>query len=111
MAPTTKPAGSAPLRRSARIQVRMPVLISGKLEDGKAFKEEALILTVSKFGAKLKTQLVLKIGSQLNVQPKNRQQAAAFRVVWVGKENTPRAGEIGIEYLNVSNLLGVSFPD
>ncbi len=105
-----KVTSSTPLRRSARVSVRVPVTISGVLPDGKPFTEETHILTVSKFGARLKTQHPLKIGTQLKVKPKQR-EAGSFRVVWEGREGTPRAGEIGIEYLRVSNLLGVSFPD
>lgn len=108
---TTKPPGPAPLRRSARVQVHIPVMVSGALADGKPFYEEAFILTVSKYGAKLKTALPLKVGSALQVQPRSRSMAGQFRVVWVGREGTLRAGEVGIEYLKVSNLLGVTFPE
>jgi hypothetical protein len=107
----TKPVGPAPLRRSARVQVRIPVRISGKLAEGTGFQEEAYVLTVSKYGAKLKTSLPLKVGGLLQLQPRTGSMSAQFRVVWVGREATPRAGEVGIEYLKVSNLLGVTFPE
>lgn len=100
-----------PLRRSTRIHVRVPVTISGKLPEGKPFTEDTHILTISKFGAKLKTQLPLKVGFQLKVQVGRRREAALFRVVWTGREGTAREGEVGIEYVQVSNLLGVTFPD
>jgi PilZ domain len=106
-----KPDGLAPLRRSVRVQVRVPVTISGTLPDGSPFRQHGHIVTVSKYGAKLKTELPLKVGTQVRVKPEKGSQPGLFRVVWVGREGTPRAGEIGIEYLRVSNLLGITFPE
>lgn len=106
-----KAPGTVPLRRSARIHVRVPVTVSGTLPDGKPFNEETLVVTVSKFGAKLKTQHPLKVGAELKVQPKQRRSPSLFRVVWVGREGTPRAGEVGIEYVEVSDLFGIAFPE
>jgi PilZ domain len=106
-----KPAGPAPLRRSVRVQVRVPVTVSGKFADGTPFREQGQVVTISKYGAKLKTGLPLKVGSEVRVQPQKGSQPALFRVVWVGREGTPRAGEIGIEYVRVSSFLGVTFPE
>lgn len=106
----TKATGSIPFRRSARIQVRIPVTLSGTLADGKPFTEETYVITVSKFGGRLKTEIPLKVGAEVHLQPRNRGESAPFRVVWVGRKDTSRAGEIGIEYVNLSSLLGVTFP-
>lgn len=106
-----KPGGSAALRRSARINIRVPVTVSGTLPDGKPFSEETFILTVSKYGARLKTQHPMKVGAELSVKPRQARESARFRVVWTGREGTPRHGEVGIEYVQVSNLLGMTFPE
>jgi hypothetical protein len=105
------PAGASPWRRSSRVQVRMPVVISGTLPDGKPFKETTHISTVSKFGARLKTLSPLQPGMEILVKPLQKKETSRFRVVWMGQEGTPRAGEAGIEYVQVSDLLGVAFPD
>lgn len=102
---------SSPIRRSARVNLRMPVNISGKYSDGKPFVEETFAVTVSKFGAKIKSTLPLKVGLQLRLRPKGRKTFALFRVAWIGQQGTAREGEIGIEYVQVSNLLGVAFPE
>jgi PilZ domain len=107
----TKQAESSSFRRSARVHVYVPVVISGKLPDGKPFSEETLIMSISKYGAKVKTDLPLQVGMQVKIQPKRRRETANFRVVWKGREGTPREGEVGIEYVKVSNFLGVAFPD
>jgi hypothetical protein len=103
--------GSSPLRRSARVNIRLPVKISGTNTDNKAFTEETQVLTVSKYGAKIKSAQALNLGVQLKVQPKGRKDPGIFRVVWIGKPGSPREGEVGIEYIQVSNLLGVAFPE
>ncbi len=104
-------AGTPSVRRSARVNIRIPVVISGTLPDNKPFQEETFAVTLSKFGAKIKTALPLKEGMQLKLKPKGRKDSAIFRVAWIGRAGTPREGEVGIEYLRVSNLLGVAFPD
>jgi len=105
-----KDVGSIPFRRSARIQARIPVTLSGTLADGKPFKEETYVITVSKFGGRLKTEIPLKVGAQVKLQPRNRSESAPFRVVWVGSKDTSHHGEIGVEYIKLSSLLGISFP-
>ena len=108
-----KTASSLPVRRSGRVNIGCPVKISGTLSDNQPFAEDTQIITISKFGAKLKTRLPLHVGMQVKVQPRHsRTKFGYFTVVWVGREGTPRAGEVGVEYSQeVTSLLGVSFPD
>ena len=100
-----------PMRRSSRVNVRIPVTISGTLGDNTPFVEDTTILSISKYGAKVQTRLPLTMGMKLKVQPKQHDESGLFRVVWVGRQGTPREGEVGIEYVRVSNLLGVTFPE
>jgi hypothetical protein len=81
------------------------------LPDGKPFSEETYVVTVSKFGGKVKTALPLKAGARVKIQPRNSKEADMVRVAWVGHEGSTRAGEIGIEYLKLSKILGVAFPE
>lgn len=108
MAGRTEPSS---VRRSARVNIRIPVTISGTSADNKVFQEDTFAVTLSKFGAKIKTNIPMKEGMQLKLKPKGRKDTALFRVAWIGREGTPREGEVGIEYVKVSNLLGVAFPD
>ena len=100
-----------PMRRSSRVNVRIPVTISGTLGDNTPFVEDTTILSISKYGAKVQTRRPLTMGMKLKVQPKQHDESGLFRVVWVGRQGTPREGEVGIEYVRVSNLLGVTFPE
>jgi PilZ domain len=102
---------ASPIRRSARVQIRIPVTISGSLAGGSPFVEDTYVVSVSKFGAKIRTQHPLEPGMEIRVKPRTRREDAPFEVVWVGREGTLRAGEIGVQYVKVSSLLGVWFPD
>ncbi len=107
-----KTSGSLPIRRSTRVNIGCPVTISGVLADHGPFSEETLIVTLSKYGAKLKTRLPLRVGMQLKVMPLHGNTSGVFKVVWVGREGTPRAGEVGVEYSReIAGILGINFPD
>ena len=75
------------------------------------FAENARIVTLSKFGAKLKTRIPLQVGMQVKVQPLQGENSGVFKVVWVGREGSPRAGEVGVEYAReTADILGINFP-
>ena len=100
------------MRRSARVNIRCPVKISGMLANSLPFAEDTKITSISKFGAKLKTRVPLRVGMQVKIQPVYGDIAGVFKVVWVGREGTPRAGEVGVEYPDcVTRVLGVIFPE
>lgn len=100
-----------PIRRSTRVRVRIPVIMTGVLPDGAPFTEETYVVSVSKFGAKLKSRYPLEPGMEVRLRSKARPEDALFHVVWSGREGTLSAGEVGIQYVKVSKFLGVAFPD
>jgi hypothetical protein len=103
---------SLPYRRSTRVNIGCAVRLTGMLNSHSPFAEDAQIVTLSKFGAKIKTGLPLKVGMQVKVQPLRGEKSGVFRVVWVGRKGTPRAGEVGVEYAQeVGDILGINFPE
>ena len=107
-----KATNSLPLRRSGRVNIGCPVRISGTLRNNVPYAEDTQIVTLSKFGAKLKTRIPLQVGMQIKVQPLRGNVSGIFKVVWVGREGSPRAGEVGVEYKEeIARILGISFPD
>lgn len=100
----------ASMRRSTRVQVRIPVVVTGTLRSGESFTEETYVLTVSKFGARLKCSHPLTPGMEIRVKPKAGNEEAVFHVVWAGA-GTSNSGEVGIQYVEASNLFGIAFPD
>ena len=69
------------------------------------------MVSVSKFGAKLETNYSLEPGSEIRLRSKARPDEALFQVVWLSRKDTARACEAGIQYVRVSNFLGIAFPD
>ena len=100
------------MRRSARVNLGCPVHISGLLPSRLPFSEDAQIVTLSKFGAKLRTRIPLQVGMEVKLQPLKGETSGVFKVVWVGREGTPRAGEVAVEYpKEIASVLGINFPD
>lgn len=100
----------ASMRRSTRVQVRIPVIVTGKLPAGASFSEETYVLTVSKFGARLECSHPLTPGMEVRVRPKAGNEDALFLVVWTGGRSG-KSGEVGIQYVKATNLFGIAFPD
>jgi hypothetical protein len=98
------------MRRSSRVQVRIPVSVTGTLPDGRTFTEDTYVLTVSKYGARLQCSNPLRPGTKISAKPKVGSSEALFHVVWVGGRSG-NTGEVGIQYVPRSNLFGVSFPE
>lgn len=99
----------ASMRRSTRIQVRIPVSVTGILPSGEPFTEQTYVLTVSKFGAWLRCRYPLSPGMEVRVRPKVGNADGLFHVVWVGG-GAGNPDEVGIQYVKPSNLFGVVFP-
>ena len=101
-----------PFRRSTRVNISCPVRISGMSANHLPFAETAQVVTVSKFGARLKTSTPLVEGTQIKLKPLFGKNSGTFKVVWVGREGTPRAGEVGLEHATeIADILGIKFPD
>lgn len=100
----------ASMRRSTRVQVRIPVVVTGTLPNGESFTEQTYVVTVSKFGARLKCSYGLTPGMEIRVKPKAGDEDALFHVVWVGGKSG-NLGEVGIQYVKRVNLFGIAFPD
>jgi PilZ domain len=103
-------SAKASMRRSTRVQVRIPVVVSGTLPNGESFSEETYVLTVSKFGARLKCSYPLTPGMEVRVKPKAGEEDALFHIVWAGGRSG-NSGEVGIQFVKASTLFGIVFPD
>jgi hypothetical protein len=99
------------MRRSARVQVRIPVDVTGTLPGGELFTEQTHVLTVSKFGARLRSSYPLSPGMEIRVKPRAGITDALFQVVWAEAAGGINSGEVGIQYVKAANLFGVAFPD
>lgn len=105
---TTPPTSGQ--RRSSRLQFRCRVKISAIDTEGNIFSEETETISISKFGASLKTARQYSMGQILSVNTLDRDHTGHFQVVWMGQPGTPQAGQIGIEWLDARSFWGIQFP-
>ena len=97
-------------RRSQRILVSVPIRVSGKLPNGRAFSEHTSTLVVNAHGALAMLKETVQSGQVLTVQNVATQDEIDCRVIDV---NTGPDGiaEIGLEFLKASpKFWHVSFP-
>ena len=92
-------------RRSSRILVSIPLLISGKTEDGTRFEGTAEAVIVNKHGGRIRTSEKLSSGMQIRIAILSPYRFQMARVV-----REEAAGEFGVELQEAENLWGVYFP-
>jgi hypothetical protein len=82
-------------RREPRKDIQLPVRIFGTDSSGQVFSEKAITVNVSHQGAELSgVQAKIKIEETIGLTyGKNR---VHFRVKWIGKLGTPKAGHVGL---------------
>ena len=97
-------------RRSSRLQFRCRVRISGKDSQGNEFSEDSETLSISRFGASLRTARPYALGQTILVHTLDHGHVGLFQVVWMGRAGTREAGQIGIELLDARRFWGIEFP-
>ena len=82
-------------RREERITAKLPIRVWGMDANGKPFSQATTTLDVTRTGARLAgLQCPLQQGETIGIQHRN--DKARFRVAWVGRVGTARAGQIGV---------------
>jgi hypothetical protein len=95
--PDLHPNRLANLRRSQRVCLSVPVLVS-KVEGGKASaSEETRTLIVSAHGALLELKMTVKFGDALTLKHQKTQEELNCRVVNFGSEQAGKR-EVGVEF-------------
>jgi hypothetical protein len=84
-------------RREARVELNFEVKVWGLDRHGKPFMQHAHTLDITRSGARLIGVDCVKVGETIGIQ--NSDKKARFKVVWIGRENTPKAGQIGVHCL------------
>lgn len=99
----------APLRKSARVFVEVPVRVRGAGASGAVFDERTSIVTLSKHGACLVCGHVRDVGTKVLIETA-RGLAFKSNVVWVGNEASRSAGQVGVQCRGLAQSLGFQFP-
>src|SRR5215469_12645241 len=95
-------------RREPRVEINFEVKVWGLDCHGKPFMQHARTLDITKQSARLIGIDCVKVGETIGIQ--NGEQKARFRVVWMGWENAPKAGQIGVHCLEPEKSIFVHPP-
>ena len=82
-------------RRDPRIDLALPVLLTGTDAGGRPLAQKVMTVNISRRGALLRgIHGRLKPGDEIFLD--RAQSREAFRVAWAGAPDTPKAGQIGV---------------
>jgi hypothetical protein len=97
-------------RRSARLAMRLRVVLSGVNAQSQPFEERTETVEVSKYGAKVHTREDLKIGALLSLVRPDSDRASKFKVAYQAARDPEGLRETGIEFIGVDTFWGIQFP-
>jgi len=98
-------------RRSTRLDLSVPIVISGKDTYGQPFRENSRATVMNFHGAKILTFHHLALGSELTIENRALAVTAQATVVWLGERKFPKdLGEAGIQLAAPGNIWGVDAP-
>ncbi|HXY79215.1 MAG TPA: hypothetical protein VEI08_01120, partial [Candidatus Bathyarchaeia archaeon] len=88
-------------RRSERVLMDVPVIVSGEFPDHRSFREETFTVTVSAHGALMMLATKVKLGQRLVVTNPANDDTREVRVAYLG---SPHAGlsQVAIEFARPS---------
>jgi methyl-accepting chemotaxis protein len=90
-------------RRDPRIEMSLPVRLTATDVNGSPLDQEVMTINISKQGALLKgIRGKLRLGSQVSLARSHKLER--FLIAWVGKENTPGAGQIGVSAVDADSF-------
>jgi hypothetical protein len=100
-----------PHRRSTRLTISIPIVISGADADGSSFSENVHTLVVNKHGARIAATHRLTLNTEVLVENRALGVVAKASVAWLGEK--VHAGDlhpVGIQLLEARNVWGITFP-
>ncbi len=86
-----------------RLKAVLPVRVTGKAADGKAFDELTYTLDISRSGVRLVLPKVIALDENITIT--YRQRKAAFKVMWVGSQNGGSGNVGGLAAVDPSVVL------
>jgi len=98
-------------RRSTRLSIAIPVVISGVDSEGNSFREHVRTLVVNKHGGMVATTRRLVMGAEVLVENPAMGVTAKTDVVWLGTK--PDVGDkwpVGLQLHTAQNIWGIAFP-
>jgi hypothetical protein len=99
-----------PRRRSARVVLRIPILLRVANVPSEIEWEAAQTLLVSLHGGLIRTHQMLATGETLDIRTQYRERSARARVVWRSSEPTEQGFDMGFEILDPPGFWEFDFP-
>lgn len=100
-----------PVRRSTRVSISIPIVISGVDADGNTFSEHVRTLLVNMHGGKITTTHHLAMGTGLMVENPLMGVVAKANVVWLGERDVAQdLHPVALELVEPQNVWGMTFP-
>ncbi|MBI1750321.1 MAG: hypothetical protein HY234_14630 [Acidobacteria bacterium] len=97
-------------RRSSRVFIKLPVFVTGKNTDGRAFRETSETIVVNAHGALFYLQAPVAMESVVLVTNPATLEEQESRVVFIGSPSD-HGQRIGVEFLTPApRFWGVEFP-
>lgn len=84
-------------RRSQRVLIVIPVLVSWTTKDGVRIKEEAHTEVISRHGTMLRVKGSMTMGADVELTRPQLHQSTKAKVVWVGKPDPDGFVRVGLE--------------
>jgi len=97
-------------RRSARIVLRVPLLVNVADSSPESPWESVETVMVSKHGAMIRAKSGFQVGDTLDIRVRNGDRSARARVVWTSSQVTSHGIELGFELLDEEGFWEVKFP-
>jgi hypothetical protein len=97
-------------RRSMRVLLSVPILVSGKTVDSTGFNEETRTLVVNAHGALIALSAKVAAGQQITVSNKMTRQSLECRIVYLGTSSGGKT-QMGVEFAKASSSFWqIDFP-
>jgi hypothetical protein len=98
-------------RRSTRLSISIPIVISGVDADGNSFNQSVRTLVVNKHGGKIATTHPLAMGAEVLIENRALGVVAKSRVVWLDEKQYPEnLHYVALQLVEAQNIWGINFP-
>lgn len=97
-------------RRSLRIVMRIPLLISSADASAPSEWEPVETVVISLHGGMIRTRQKFVAGTKLDIRMRNRDRSARGRVVWTSSDSNGKGYDVGFEILDQNGFWEINFP-
>ncbi len=97
-------------RRSARIVLRIPLLVNEAGNSPETQWEPVETVMVSEHGGMIRAKQHFQIGSTLDIRVRNKDRFAQARVVWTSTKLNSEGIELGFEIVDQTGFWEIKFP-